>query len=209
MRHIKTLVFIKLLLLLWAMILAWFLIFVNKSPAPVEESTIIIMDVSSEASTQDIATSVPNDFITRLDAAKKIVTKIVTEFPQRSFGLITYGSEITYLIPATTDSGTLLQYVTSLLASDKNGNIEKLRNGNMMEWSTWLIAALQGKNIVVLWNVNLPKSLVPQANIIPLSSYKNPSILPSFHTSINKSHLSIWQTQRLVLLLCLLTILAL
>ena len=94
------------------------------------------MDVSSEASTQDIATSVPNDFITRLDAAKKIVTKIVTEFPQRSFGLITYGSEITYLIPATTDSGTLLQYVTSLLASDKNGNIEKLRNGNMMEWST-------------------------------------------------------------------------
>lgn len=62
------------------------------------------MDVGSDMLTQDILTTTANDFITRLDAAKKIVTKIIAESPQRSFGLITYGSQIDYLIPPTTDS---------------------------------------------------------------------------------------------------------
>jgi len=60
-------------------------LFLGRLPAPVEQSTIIIIDVSSEALTQDIATTVPNDFITRLDAEKKIVTKIISEFPQHAF----------------------------------------------------------------------------------------------------------------------------
>lgn len=75
--------------------------------------------------TQDISTS-KGDFITRLDAAKKIVTKILQTYPQRSFGLITYGSTVEYLIPPTTDSGTLLQYTNSLLAfSSKRKAIER------------------------------------------------------------------------------------
>jgi hypothetical protein len=94
------------------------------------------MDVSNDMMTMDIPTPVPNDYITRLDAAKKIVKKIIAEFPQRAFGLITYGPQIDYLLPATLDSGTLLQYVTSLLASQQSGNVETWKRGNVSEWST-------------------------------------------------------------------------
>lgn len=204
MRKIKILVFVKLLLLIGAMILAWFLIFVNKSPAPVEQSTIIILDVSSGMMTQDIATTIANDFITRLDAAKKIIQKIVTESPQRSsstagkFGLITYGPEIDYLIPATTDSWVVLQYSNSLVT----------RIGNVGTWSTWMVAALQDKNIIVLWDVKLPKSLQKEAQIIPLNTYK--SLNPALRDSLTSfSRISTVQTQWLIIILCLLVILSL
>ncbi|MCX6822902.1 MAG: VWA domain-containing protein [candidate division SR1 bacterium] len=204
MRKIKTLVFVKIFLLIGAMILAGFLIFVNKSPTPVEESTIIIMDVGSDMLTQDILTTTANDFITRLDAAKKIVTKIIAESPQRSFGLITYGSQIDYLIPPTTDSGTLLQYASSLVTRMKN---EEVRSKNFGVWSTGLIAALQGKNIVVLGNVALPKSLEKNAQIIPLATYKN--FQPVNSLTFEHVNLSTSQTQWLIIILCLLVILSL
>ena len=195
MRNIKTLVFVKLLLLVWAMILAWCLIFINKLSAPVEQSTIIILDVSSGMMTQDIPTG-KWDLITRLDAAKKIVQKTIAEFPQRSFWLITYWSQIDYLIPSTTDSGTLLQYTNSLLT----------QSGNVSERSTWLIAALQGKNSIVLWNISLPKSLLKNAQIVPLVSYK--TFQPSNLSTSQHLNVSTVQTQWLIIILCLLTILS-
>lgn len=217
MRKIKTLVFIKLLLLIGAMILAWCLIFVNKSPAPVEQSTIIILDVSSGMMTQDIATTTANDFITRLDAAKKIIQKIVSEFPQRSFGLITYWPEIDYLIPSTFDSGTLLQYTNSLLVQSAEIRVQNVGTKNTptpwtlnsklwTRWSTWLVAALQDKQLIILGDVKLPKSLLKNAQIIPLDTYKtfNPE------NSLTRQHVNIStvQTQWLIIILCLLVILS-
>jgi hypothetical protein len=122
-------------LLLAATIVAGSLFFMGRSSTPAEQATVIIIDVQQDMLTPDVETKVPGDFITRLDASKKIIQRIIAEYPQRSFGLITYGSEIDYLIPATLDSGTLLQYVTSLLASDKI-NIEEKRKGGTEEWST-------------------------------------------------------------------------
>ena len=209
MIKIKTLVFIKLLLLVWAIILAWFLIFLNKSPEPVEQSTIIILDVNSGMMTQDISTS-KWDLITRLDAAKKIITEIVSEFPQRSFGLLTYGSEITYLIPATIDSWTLLQYVTSLLAES---NVESwTRKAGVESWgllkrNAWLVESLKNKNIIVLWDVPLPKSLIKTAQKISLPTYK--TFVPKNLSTSQPLNVSTTQTQLLVVLLCLLVILSL
>ncbi len=194
MRKIKTLVFVKILLLIGAMILAWFLLFINKSPTPIEESSIIVLDVSSGMMTQDIPTG-KWDLITRFDAAKKIITKIITEFPQRSFWLITYWPQIDYLIPPTTDSGTLLQYASSLLT--QSWAVSK-RTPSLM----W---ALQGKNIIVLWNVALPKAVEKNAQIIPLTKYNNPSI--NFLT-FQHSNISTVQTQWLIIILCLLVILS-
>jgi hypothetical protein len=99
----------------------------------------------------------------------------------------------------------LLQYVTSLLASDKI-NIEEKRKGGTEEWSTWFIAALQGKNIIILGDVKLPKTLLKNAQIIPLDTYKtfNPE------NSLTRQHVNIStvQTQWLIIILCLLVILS-
>jgi hypothetical protein len=209
MRKIKTLVFIKLLLLIGAMILAWFLIFINKSPAPVEQSTIIILDVSSGMMTQDIPTS-KWDLITRLDAAKKIVQKIIAEFPQRAFWLMTYWPQIDYLIPSTFDSGTLLQYANSLLAES---NVESwtrkagVENWGLAQRNEWLLESLENKNIIVLWDVPLPKMLLTKAQKISLATYKNFNPQSSIF-NLPSSEVSTVQTQWLIIILCLLVILS-
>ena len=215
MRKIKTLVFMKLLLLIGAMILAWCLMFINKSPTPIEESRIIIMDVSSWMMTQDIPTS-KWDYITRLDAAKKIITKIISDFPQRSFGLITYGSKITYLIPATLDSGVLLQYSNSLLAESnvenwtRSAGVDSVvgRSWELTKRNAWLLESLKNKSIIVLWDVSLPKILLTKSQKISLTTYAtfNPQ---SSIFNLPSSEVSTTQTQLLVALLCLLVILSL
>lgn len=207
----KSLIFIKLLLLIWAIFLAWCLIFVDRKPVAVEESTVIILDVSADMNIQDVP-GAGNNHVTRMNAAKKIITKIVTDYPQRSFWLITYGSEIVYLIPPTSDSWTLLQYVDSLLASKKDGNMEKWKNatkgspvrGKMAERNTWLTAALQGKDIIVLGDVKLPTSLSAQK--IQLNTYRDEVFNLSIPQSFNVSTV---QTQLLTILLCIIAILLL
>ena len=71
-----------------------------------------------------------------------------------------------------------------------------------------MVAALQDKDIIILGNVQLPKSLEKNAQIIPLETYKNLTTHYSLLTTHRQSVSNI-QAQRLVLLLCLLTILAL
>ncbi len=195
MHKVKRLIFIKLLLLIWAMILAWWLLFTHHKVLPAEESTIIILDVGTGMMKQDITTNKGN-MITRLDAAKKIITKIISDYPQRSFWLITYGSKITYVLPPTTDSGNYFQYVNSLL----------VESGNTSQRSTWLLGALEGKNIIVLWHVDLPKSLLTQSQTISLTSYMtdNPPLSTSQHLNLSAS-----QFEWLITILCLLLVLVL
>jgi hypothetical protein len=73
------------------------------SRAPREETTVIVLDMHTGMMTQDIAAA-KGDLITRLDAAKQIIDRLVQNAPQRLFGLVTYGQDITYLIPPTADS---------------------------------------------------------------------------------------------------------
>lgn len=70
--------------------------------------------------TQDITTS-QGDKITRLDAAKQIIHQLIQTYPQRAFGIVTYGKKIIYLIPPTTDSGIVLQYVDSIFIAQDGG----------------------------------------------------------------------------------------
>jgi hypothetical protein len=86
---------------------------------PRQETLVIVIDMHTGMMVQDIATS-QGDMITRLDAAKQIIEKMVQTYPQRSFGLITYGQDIDYLIPPTLDSGNLLQYVGGLIVPMNN-----------------------------------------------------------------------------------------
>lgn len=211
----KVFLLIRICLLLAATIIAGSLLFMGRSSTPAEQATVIIIDVQPDMLTPDIETKVPGDFITRLDASKKIIQRIVSEFPQRTFGLITYGSEITYLIPATIDSWTLLQYVTSLLAES---NVESWtrkagvdpavgRSWGLAKRNAWLLESLKNKNIIVLWNIDVPRALEKNAQIISLANYKD--FQPANSLIRQHVNLSTSQTKWLIVILCLLVILSL
>lgn len=215
MRNIKILMFSKLLVLIGAIILTCFLILIGPSKTTTEQSTVIILDVQTGMLKQDISVT-KGDVITRLDAAKKIITKIISAFPQRSFGLLTYGSEITYLIPPTSDSWILLQYVNSLLTESNveswTTNTRGVEGWGLDKRDDWLLTALKDKNIITIWNIELPKSLLDKSQIIPLDSYAtfDPTNLSTSQPLLSwKDNVSTTQTQLLIILLCLLIVLSL
>lgn len=198
MRNVRLVMFIKLIVLIGALILAWCLLFLDITSTPAEQSTVIVLDIGSGMMTQDVVTS-KWDYITRFSAAKKMLTKIVQAYPERSFGLITYGAEIEYLLPPTLDSGTLLQYINSLLAS---------QYAKDAEWSPWLLAALQDKDMLIVGDVTLPKSLTNHSQTLPLAEYQHFS--PALRDSLASfGRISTTQTQWLIIVLCLLAVLSL
>ncbi|MFA7717624.1 MAG: VWA domain-containing protein [Candidatus Absconditabacterales bacterium] len=220
MHNVKAIIRIKICLLVAGAVLAGTMLLFPSSPVSREETTVIIIDMHTGMLVQDIATS-KGDLITRLDAAKKIITQLVLKYPQRLFGLVTYGQDINYLIPPTLDSGNLLQYVNGLLVA-QNGNVEILptdrqawKHGNVSERSTGLVESLKGKDLLIIGDIVLPQSLASHVQNIGLGttihSLSNlDTIIKNFNAStFPPFNLSTFQFQRLVGLLCLMTILAL
>lgn len=203
MRNTKLLMFIKSLLLLIAIILAWFLVFVPGDAEPAEQSTVIIIDIGSGMRTQDIA----NEkwfMISRMTAAKEIITKIIQTSPERSFGLITCWEDIDYLVPPTLDSGTVLQYIESLVISTQSAKMQNMR-------TTGLIASLQDKDILSIWNIDVPVSLHAK-NIwlgTDIRSLKNIDMIIKKNSTFKHFNISTTQIRRLMVLLCVIAFLAL
>jgi von Willebrand factor type A domain len=219
MRNVKAIIWIKICLLVAGMILAWMLLIFPSPKVSHEETTVIIMDMHTGMMIKDIAAA-KGDLITRLDAAKQIIDKLVQTYPQHLLGLITYGEDITYLIPPTTDSWNLLQYVDSLLISVNSeqwtvnsGGKEDLKKKESR--STWLLDALAGKNLLVIGNVPLPPSLAIHAKNIWLgTTIHSIRTIDAIVQMINDSdsqtlNISTIQFQRLVVLLCIIIALAL
>lgn len=123
MNYKKFLLF-KIFFLFIAFWWAIFLLFVEKTQdATLDRSLVFVLDVNRTMNTQDVA--VGEKFISRLDAAKQIIPKIIESEPGFSYGLVIFNGWTDYIVPPTFDTGTFLLYLsgitTNLLAEqDKN-----------------------------------------------------------------------------------------
>lgn len=70
---------------------------------------IFVLDVSPSMAALDIGTG------SRLDAAKKSISKLVEATPETAFGLVALGSESALLVPPTMDHGTFLNRLSNLV----------------------------------------------------------------------------------------------
>ncbi len=220
MHNTKAIIWIKICLLVAAIILAGVVFFIPASPQTNDPTTVIIIDMHTWMLTQDIIAE-NWALITRLDAAKQIITQLVQTHPERSFWLVTYGDEINYLIPPTLDTWNLLQYANGLLVL-QSWNVEALKRWSVSEWSTWLSEALKWKQLVIIGDIDLPSSLRTHAINLLLwtqihslnnrdvtTKNLNLSTFPPLVLHQGGSNLSTFQATWLIVLLCLISVLAL
>lgn len=120
----KKIVILKVCFLFCACVLAVFLLFAGSwKDVSLDHTLVFVLDVNRTMNTQDVSSGV--DFISRLDAAKYSITKIINSESGFSYGLILFNGSTDYLVPATFDTWTFLLYLsgvtTNLLPdSDKN-----------------------------------------------------------------------------------------
>ena len=104
---------IKLVFLIAALGLAWFLAFVAKDASlSAEHSIVFVMDVNRTMNTQDVVFKGAK--ISRLAAAKEIIRTTIAAEPGRSYGLILFNASADYMIPSTFDVETFLLYLTEI-----------------------------------------------------------------------------------------------
>ncbi|MCX6823919.1 MAG: hypothetical protein NT085_02235 [candidate division SR1 bacterium] len=111
---------IKLILLVIALGLASFLAFgeSGKNVAP-DQKVVFVLDINRTMNTLDVFSGTQK--ISRIQAAKFLIQKIISSDPQFSYGLILFNAGTDYIIPPTFDTGTFLLYLngitTNLLAT--------------------------------------------------------------------------------------------
>lgn len=117
----------SLLNILFLLIALWLVIFLlvagQWKDVTLDHSLVFVLDVNKTMNTQDVSSGV--NFVSRLDAAKQIITKIIDTEPGFSYGLVIFNGWTDYIVPATFDTWTFLLYLsgitTNLLPdSDKN-----------------------------------------------------------------------------------------
>ena len=106
-------VFIKLILLLIALALASFLAFgengINVAP---DQQVVFVLDVNRTMNTKDVFSGTQQ--ISRLQAAKSLIHKMILSDPQFSYGLIIFNASTDYIIPPTFDTWTFLLYLSGI-----------------------------------------------------------------------------------------------
>src|SRR5574344_562072 len=92
--------FIKLILLFIALGLASFLAFgdTGKHIAP-DQKVVFVLDINRTMNTQDVLSGTKH--ISRLQAAKQIITKTISSDSDYSYGLIIFNASADYIIPPT------------------------------------------------------------------------------------------------------------
>ena len=104
---------IKLLLLVIALCLAGILAFgENTSTHAPDQKIVFVVDINRSMNTQDVL--LDNKPISRLQAAKYIIQKIIFSQPDYSYGLVIFNAGVDYLIPPTFDTGTFLLYLSGI-----------------------------------------------------------------------------------------------
>lgn len=102
MNH-KTFILIKLVLLIVALGLASFLVFVEKGNDTVPDQKIVfVLDIDKTMNTKDVLSGTQK--ISRIQAAKSIIQQIILSDPQFSYGLILFNASSDYIIPPTFDT---------------------------------------------------------------------------------------------------------
>jgi len=106
-------VFIKLLLLLIALGLASFLAFgEGGEDVTPDQKVVFVVDINRTMNTQDVLSWTKH--ISRLQAAKSLIQKILLSDTQFSYGLILFNARVDYIIPPTFDTWTFLLYLSGI-----------------------------------------------------------------------------------------------
>ena len=94
---------LKLLLLILALGLAGFLAFGDsrKEVAP-DQNVVFVLDINRTMNTKDVFSGTKQ--LSRLQAAKSLIKKIILSDPQFSYGLILFNAGADYIIPPTFDT---------------------------------------------------------------------------------------------------------
>ena len=94
---------IKLLLLIIALGLASFLaLSENKYSITPDQKVVFVLDINRTMNTKDVYSGTKQ--ISRIQAAKLLIQKIIFSDPQFSYGLILFNASTDYIIPPTFDT---------------------------------------------------------------------------------------------------------
>lgn len=104
---------IKLLLLIIALGLASFLaLSENKYSITPDQKVVFVLDINRTMNTKDVYSGTKQ--ISRIQAAKLLIQKIIFSDPQFSYGLILFNASTDYIIPPTFDTWTFLLYLSGI-----------------------------------------------------------------------------------------------
>jgi len=109
----RFLLWIKFILLLFALGIASFLAFFDTTNSiDVDQHIVFVLDTSSTMATKDILSGVT--YISRLSAAKKLISTTIFSEPHFSYGLVILNTHLEYIIPPTFDTGIFLAYLSGI-----------------------------------------------------------------------------------------------
>lgn len=134
---------LKIVLLVVAIGLAGFLaIDENKDTLAPDQKVVFVLDVNRTMNTQDVFSW--DQKISRLQAAKLIISKTVVSQPGFSYGLILFNVGTDYIVPPTFDTGTYLLYlswITTNLLWDWAKNFSQLSWLLHDDYTTYVIVS--------------------------------------------------------------------
>lgn len=104
--------FVQYIVLLIACGLTVFLILSPRDTVPQETSIVFVLDVHRSMNTQDVWSG--SLFLSRLQAAKILISTMVIQHPDYLYGLMLLWSGHEYIVPPTFDTGTFFLYLSGV-----------------------------------------------------------------------------------------------
>ena len=131
---------LRMTVLMWALALIVLLLFSSSTSKNTYDNNILfVVDLSYSMNAKDMS-SVEGK-ISRLEAAKKIISQTLAAWGEANYGLVVFSQTATQYIPLTTDTWTFLDYLknvnTGLLpggGTDRN-SLEKIFSWNKSDYS--------------------------------------------------------------------------
>jgi len=99
----KKFALVKIFLLIIALCLAIFLAFNERSLVLTSDHNVVfVLDLNRTMNTQDVLSG--NQYISRIVAAKSLITQIILSEPKFSYGLVIFNTRADYILPPTFDT---------------------------------------------------------------------------------------------------------
>lgn len=111
MNH-KLLTFLRFLLVIAALGVASFLAFFSSASRGVDHKIVFVLDINRTMNTQDVLSG--STYISRLQAAKNIITKTISSEPDISYGLVLFNAWADYILPPSFDTWTFFLYLSGI-----------------------------------------------------------------------------------------------
>lgn len=187
MQRVSVYFLIKGCIALMALVVGGVLIWNGSPSQEVYHTATFVLPLDTGMDTTDVMTNKWEN-ITRLQASIQCIKDIVSTYPQYAFGIITQGKTTRYLLPPTQDTGTITQYIQSIL-TDGSALSPK-------SWTTEIQSALGSTPSI--WLGNEPSSDIKFTYTLPWGKLTSCNDQNTHRFLAGQEHLSSWQ-QKIVL----------